>query len=81
MSIFGKKEKRTSPDDETQQETTSYKAEIHDIHDNEAPVYINSPQYVITLPGMTIVIPSTMPPVPEYTGHGEKLKNVRKKLE
>ncbi|MBR5718333.1 MAG: tetratricopeptide repeat protein, partial [Clostridia bacterium] len=81
MSIFGKKKKGTSSDDKPQQVTTSYQAEIHDIHDNEAPVYINSPQFVIHLPGMTIVIPSTMPPVPEYTGHGEKLKNVRKKLE
>ena len=81
MCIFGKKKKRTSPDDETQQVTTSYKAKIHDIHDNEASVYINSPQLVIHLPGMTIGIPYTMPPVPEYTGHGQKLEDVRKELE
>ena len=81
MSIFGKKKKRTSPDDETQQGTTSYQAKIHDIHDNEASVYINSPQLVIHLPGMTIGIPYTMPPVSEYTGHGQKLEDVRKELE
>ncbi|MBR3459659.1 MAG: tetratricopeptide repeat protein, partial [Clostridia bacterium] len=81
MSFFGKKKKRTSTDDETQQVTTSYQAKIHDIHDNEASVYINSPQFVIHLPGMTIGIPYTMPPVPEYTGHGQKLEDVRKELE
>ena len=81
MGILGKKKKSTSPDDENQQVTTSYQAKIHDIHDNEASVYINSPQFVIHLPGMTIGIPYTMPPVPEYTGHGQKLEDVRKELE
>ena len=76
MCIFGKKKKRTSPDDETQQVTTSYKAKIHDIHDIEAPVYINSPQLVIHLPGMTIGIPYTMPPVPEYTACMEDVEEV-----
>ena len=85
MSIFGNKKKGTSPEDKSRQATVQNQTDFGNIENhgqfNLNSNVDNSTHLNIYISGMTIGIPYTMPPVPEYTGHGQKLEDVQEKLE